>query len=153
MLMDINSINDSPHLLDILIQVENVLDTADIYVFDNWIDGEVVEGPIVRRHWIDVTLRYPRDKRPDPRGAKRLINQNLRVDYQKARRGADNTSEEDAKPEDLFWLVRISVPRNLIVQIDDALHDFYDEDIDIGQVEDAKDSGIDEETAFMDEED
>lgn len=149
--LDINEINDSPHLLDILIQMENVLDSSDIYVFDNWLNGKVVDGPNVGRYWVDFALMYDIDKMPDERGAKRLMNQNIRVNYDKVRYGTDNTevpTEETEYDKDMKWLIRISIPRSLIVQIDDAQHEFYDDEIDINQVEDAKDDGMDEETAF-----
>lgn len=150
MAIDLEEINESPHLLDILIQMENILDSMDIYVFRNWLKGEIVEGPVVRRHWLDFTLQYQRDEMPDPQGAKRLMKHGVRVDYQKARRGedGDDTPEEDVDPKDLLWLLRISIPRRLVVQIDAAEHDFYDDEVNVDHIEDAKDDGVDEETAF-----
>lgn len=154
--LDLEQIQDSPHLLDILLQMEDVLDSMDLYVFRNWLKGEVAEGPVVRRYWLDFTLKYKRDEMPDPKGALRLLKHGVRVDYQKARQQGDNDVEVDdndeAEPENLFWLVKISIPRRLVVQMDAAEHDFYDEEVDVDQVEDAKDDGMDDESGFDGEE-
>ena len=60
---------DDSGLMDILLGVEEYFDNADLYVFQGWIDGEIVEGPVVSKYWVEVTLKYDLDKMPDPRGA------------------------------------------------------------------------------------
>jgi hypothetical protein len=165
MAIDLEQLQDSPHLLDILIQMEDVLDSMDIYVFRNWIKGEVVEGPIVRRYWLDMTLRYPYLDMPDPKAGLRLLKHGVRVDFEKgryedkpaAKLNSPNASDplpgsEDEEDENRVWLVRLSIPRRLIDQMNDAQHDFYDEDVDTDDVEDAKDDGMDdEESGFTDD--
>ncbi len=160
MAIDLEKLQESPNLLDILLQMEDVLDQMDVYVFDNWLKGDVVEGPIVRRYWLDMTLRYDFNDMPDPRAALRLLKHGVRVDYQKARysdedprkdpEAVDEDDKKDYKEEDMCWLLKVSIPRRLVVQIDAAQHDFYDEEIDVDDVEDAKDSGIDDESAYTD---
>lgn len=160
MALDFEKIQDSPHLLDILLQMEDVLDQMDVYVFDNWLKGEVVEGPIVRRYWLDMTLRYPFKSMPDPKAALRLLKHGVRVDYQKAKVGTDafgedltkEEEEEAKKDEEKVWLLRVSIPRRLVVQIDAASHDFYDDEVDVDDVEDAKDSGMDDESGYHEDE-
>lgn len=157
MAVDLEKLEDSPHLLDLLIQVEDVMDSFDLYVFPNWFDGEIVEGPTVRRYWIDVTLKYPYKKMPDPKGALRLLKHGVRVDFSKAHEegGRDiEIEEDDNKNEDgenLVWLVRVSVPRRLIVEINAGELDFYDEEIDAEDVEDAQDQGVTDETGYTDD--
>jgi hypothetical protein len=160
MAIDFEKLQDSPHLLDILIQMEDVLDTMDVYVFKNWLRGEVVEGPIVKRYWLDMTLRYPYDKMPDPKAGLRLLKHGVRVDYEKAKYesdqfGAGTVDEEheeakdgDENNTDLVWLVRISIPRRLVSQMNAAQHDFYDDEIDVDDVEDAQDTGLDDESGY-----
>lgn len=162
MALDFDQLQESPNLLDTLIQMEDILDSMDIYVFKNWLKGEVVEGPIIRRYWLDMTLLYPYDENskdrgmPDPKGALRLLKHNIRVDYDRARYESDSDEprkvEEDEEIDDndsnLVWLVRISIPRRLVVQMSAAQHDFYDDEVDIDQVEDAKDSGLDDESGY-----
>lgn len=149
MAVDIEKLNDSPHLLDILIQMEDVLDSLDIYVFTNWMKGEIVEGPVVRRYWFDITLRYEMDDMPDPRGAMRLIKHGVRVDYNKATI-ATNEGEEPAEPT--HWEIKISVPKRLVSDMNAAELDFYDEDIEIEDVQDAQDTGMTDEAGVTEEE-
>ncbi len=167
-MIDLDKISDSPHLLDILLQMEDVLDSLDIYVFKNWYRGEVVEGPKVRRYWLDFTLKYDIDRMPDPKAALRLMKHGARVDFWKAKYGKEGEFEDsavsesdmaeheanggDEKSSEDFWLVRISIPRRLVAQMSAEEMDFYDEDVDIDDVEDAKDTGIDDESAYMDDE-
>lgn len=162
MAIDFELLQDSPYLLDILVQMEDVLDSMDVYVFKNWLKGEVAEGPIVRRYWLDMTLRYNYDEMPDPRAALRLLKHGVRVDFSKGRLedGKEDASaienpdevDEENDTDNLVWLVRISIPRRLVVQMNNAQHDFYDEEVDIEQVEDAKDDGIDDESSYHSDE-
>lgn len=160
--IDLEKLRESPNLLDILIQMEDVLDQMDVYVFDNWLKGEVVEGPVVRRYWLDMTLLYPYKEMPDPQGALRLLKHGVRVDYEKAKRSDKNKlepmkgadSDNDKEPskkeaESMFWLVKVSVPRRLVVQIGTAQNDFYDDEVDVDDVEEAKDSGMNDESAYV----
>jgi hypothetical protein len=167
--LDLAKIQDSPHLLDILLQMEDVLDSLDVYVFKNWYLGEIAEGPVVRRYWLDFTLKYPYDKMPDPKAALRLLKHGIRVDFWKAKikdgsftdaedqkveeeNGATETGEPSKKVDpakDHIWLVRISIPRRLAAQMSAEEMDFYDEEVDTEDVEDAKDTGIDDESAYM----
>lgn len=162
MALDFDQIQESPTLLDILIQMEDILDSMDVYVFKNWLKGEIVEGPVVRRYWLDMSLLYPFDPKskdhgmPDPAAALRLLKHGVRVDYSRARyddSGTDaepieeNEEIEEGDPK-LAWLLRISIPRRLVVQMSSAQHDFYDDEVDIDQVEDAKDIGLDDESGY-----
>ncbi len=150
-MIDLELLQDSPHLLDILLQMEDVLDSMDVYVFKNWLKGEVVEGPIVRRYWLDMTLRYNFHDMPDPRAGLRLLKHDIRVDFEKARYESSKSAvdesdgDDEVDEDDLVWLVRVSIPRRLVVQVNSAQHDFYDDEVDVEQVEDAKDDGMDDE--------
>jgi len=152
MALDIEKINDSPHLLDILIQMEDVLDSLDLYVFSNWMKGEVVDGPVVRRYWFDFTLRYDIEEMPDPRGAMRLLKHGVRVDYNKATVETEEGEEpvnEDGEATATHWEIKISIPKRLVNDMNAAELDFYDEDIDIEDVQDAQDIGMDDESGMM----
>jgi hypothetical protein len=157
MAVDLEKLEDSPHLLDLLVQVEDVIDSFDLYVFDGWMDCEVVEGPHVRRYWIDVVLKAPYKKMPDPKGALRLLKHGVRVNYSKAREegGKDVEIEEgddtDKEGNSLVWLVRLSVPRRLIQEMNAGELDFYDEEIDADDVEDAQDQGVTDESGYTDD--
>jgi hypothetical protein len=150
-MLDIEKLEDSPHLLDLLVQMEDVLDSMDVYVFKNWIDGEIVEGPKVRRYWLDMTLKYPYDKMPDPRAGLRLLKHGVRVDFSKAHEddsGDAKPVEGEGEKDSMVWLVHVSIPRRLIVEINAGQLDFYDDEIDSEDVEDAQDSGVTDETGY-----
>ena len=164
MSLDLKKINDSPHLLDILVQMEDVLDSLDLYVFPNWMKGIVIEGPTVRRYWFDFTLRYLIKDLPDPRGAMRLLKHNIRVDFSKVTVEDEKTgseaveTDEDGNPVEnaeptgpTHWDVKISIPRKLISDMNAAELDFYDEDIEIEDVQDAQDAGMTDETGVHDQ--
>lgn len=158
MALDIELLHDSPHLLTLLVGVENILDELDVYVFENWIDGEIVDGPRVRRFWIDITLQYPYRKMPDPRAALRLLKHGVRVDFRKAKidgksleESASNdqeTSEEKTSSDNKVWLITVSVPRRLMADLSNEEFDFYDDEVDMEDAEEAKDTGIDDESAY-----
>lgn len=152
MAIDLEKLEDSPHLLDLLIQMEDVLDSLDIYVFKNWIDGELVEGPIVRRYWLDMTLKFAGDKMPDPRAGLRLLKHGVRVDFEKGAEEATRAEPaEDGSNANKIWLVRISVPRRLIADTNAGELDFYDEEIDAEDVSDAQDGGMNDESGLVDQ--
>jgi hypothetical protein len=41
--------------LEILMQIDKFLDEFGIYAYKNWMEGEIVSGPEVERHWVTVT--------------------------------------------------------------------------------------------------
>jgi hypothetical protein len=156
MALDFKKLDDSPHLLDILVQMEDVLDSLDLYVFPNWMKGHVVEGPIVRRYWFDFTLRYPINNLPDPRGAMRLIKHGIRVDFQKATVETENgedpvDGDEQPTGKPTHWEVKISIPRKLVADMNAAELDYYDEEVEVEDVQDAQDAGMNDETGVHDQ--
>ena len=40
----------------VLKDYERVLDELGLYVYDNWEDGELVEGPIIGRHFVQCSV-------------------------------------------------------------------------------------------------
>jgi hypothetical protein len=169
MALDLEKLDQTPHVLDMLLQMEDVLDSLDLYVFENWLDGAVVDGPNIRRYWVSMTLLYPYKKMPDPRAILRLMKHDVRVDFSKGRRqeggfeklddasGTDaqerqqgQQGQEGEEPTEMVWLVKISFPRRLITDLHAAQLDFYDDEIDIDDVQDAHDDGIDAETSYLD---
>lgn len=150
-MLDLELLQDSPHLLGLLIQMEDVLDRLDIYVFPNWIKGEIVDGPRVRRYWLSMTLRYPYRQMPDPRAALRLLKHGIRVDFRKVRQGYESLEEDASEPEakgqedeteNLFWLITISIPRILITQLNGEELDYYENEVDVDDAQEAKDTGL-----------
>lgn len=152
--IDLEKLEDSTYMLDILLQCENVLDMFDVYTALNWFDGEVVKGPIVRRHWVSFSLLYPHDKMPDPRMALRLLKHGIQCEFNQVKRevaGDVNTRDhEPKKPTD--WLVTITIPRRLLDQTEEAELEAYDDEVNPDDVIAAKDIGLDDQSTLQQDE-
>lgn len=152
--IDLEKLDDSTYMLDILLDIETLLDNQDIYVFSctgggTFIDGEVFRGPIVRRHWVTVGIRFPYNRMPDPRAALRLLKIGVKIKYERLEQMVAGDSQtpdhEPKKPTD--WLITLTIPRRLLDDATEADLDFEDE-INVDDVDAAKDSGLDDETAY-----
>lgn len=146
MAIDLNNIEETPHILDIMLEVEDVLDSLDIYVFKNWFLGEVIDGPRIKRYWVEITLQYPKKMMPDPRAGLRLMKHGILVSFTEGKLEA--LKETPAEP---VWLVKVEVPRRLLTGMSNATTDFYDDEIDSDDIESAKDMGVDDETGYNQE--
>ena len=127
----IKKISETNTLLDMLLEFEKTLDNINLYAYKNWSKGEVVEGPILDRHYVTVKLLYPESEMPDPEGAKRLFARDCLVKYEKDELitpvkvktfddittdiGADGQVKHKAKTQtDPVWLVSIKMPRRYV---------------------------------------
>ena len=156
----IRRLDDNKNLLDVMVQIEDYLDSLDLYVFENWLDGEIVNGPFVERHWIKFTLKYPYKNMPDPQGGLRLLKYGSKVAFQKATEEVpvEVKSSEDLDPEtrkpkmrkEPIWLVHFKIPRRFIEDLDVEGLDLFDEESsevnDIEDIVSAQAEGIDTET-------
>lgn len=124
---NIEFVYDSNSNLSILKDFERVLDELDTYVYDNWIDGELVSGPIETRYFVECTFMWPYDKMPEPRGGMTLIDYGCQVQYaeDKLAKVRKIKKPEDIRPgtkkgkidlEDV-WLVKIAMPKKLMHDI------------------------------------
>jgi hypothetical protein len=124
---NISTIYDSNTSLRVLKDFERVIDELNVYVFKNWEDGEVVEGPIISRHWVKCSFMWPEDKMPDPMGGKRLLDYDCKISYKKSvlvkpRKIKD---PEDIRPaskkgimdQHPIWIVEIQIPKQLMFNI------------------------------------
>lgn len=75
----VQTLYDQDGLLDILLGVEKYFDDMDLYAYKNWIYGELVEGPIVSKYWVEVTFKYGQDTFPDPIATKMFEKQGTKV--------------------------------------------------------------------------
>ena len=69
----IKVVSETNTLLDMLLEFEKTLDSLNLYAFKNWSKGEVLEGPTLSRHYINVKLLYVHDDMPDPAGMAHLV--------------------------------------------------------------------------------
>ena len=124
---NIDTIYNSNTALQVLKDFERVLDELDVYVYTNWEDGELAEGPKIDRHWVTCSFMWPKDKMPDPMGGKRLLDYDCKVSYKKSHIVEPRKIE---KPDDIrpgtkkgkldrspIWIVEIQMPKKLIADI------------------------------------
>lgn len=152
---NIESIYDSNNAFNVLKDFERVLDELDIYVYKNWIDGELAMGPKIERHWITCGFMWPRKEMPDPMGGKRLVDYDCKVRYKKDFLVTPRKIEEpdDIRPgtkkgkldREPIWIVEVQMPKKLIVDI------LGGTDIESYAVEPANAQGVTPETQPADE--
>lgn len=129
---NISTIYNSNSSLAILKDYERVFDELDLYVFENWQDGEIVSGPKVERHWVTCEFMWPQNKMPDPEAAKRLGEYGCQVKYRKDILVAPRKIEtpDDIRPgtkkgkldESPIWIVEIQMPKKLMLEIFRGYH-------------------------------
>lgn len=129
---NIDTIYNSNSSLAILKDYERVFDELDLYVFENWRDGEIVQGPKVERHWVTCSFMWPRDKMPNPEAAKRLNEYGCQVKYiketllepRKIRDPADirPNSKKGKMDEHPIWVVEIMMPKKLMLEVFRGYH-------------------------------
>lgn len=142
---NVETIYSANSSLSILKDFERVLDEMDMYVYKNWSDGELAEGPRVDRHWITASFMWPKNKMPDPMAAKRLVDYGCKVKYEKTFVLSPRTIET---PDDLrpgtkkgkidklpVWLVEIAMPKKLVSDIYNGYMSKMKEDMGIGRTE------------------
>ena len=113
--------------LQSLMDFERVLDELDIYVYDNWEDGELLAGPEIERHWVTCAFMWDRNNMPDPMGGKRLLDYDCKVYYKK---DSITIPRKIRKPDDIrpgtkkgkldrkeIWVVKIQMPKKLIIDM------------------------------------
>ena len=141
----IKRLTDSEDLIEILMDVEDYLDTNYLYTYKNWIDGHVVDGPKIKKYWITIILKFDYEKMPDPMGAARLLPHGTKVRYRVADelRDVKVSNPGDYQPgthkprekKYKIWLIELQIPRRFVKNLTDEVIELYSERIDIDTVE------------------
>mgnify|MGYP003627286365 FL=1 len=124
---NINTIYESTTSLTVLKDFERVLDELDMYVYANWKDGELIEGPIIDRHWVKCSFMWKENNMPDPTGAKKLLDYDCKVKMGKSsiiEARAIRTSD-DLRPgttkgkldRNPIWVCEVMMPKKLIMDM------------------------------------
>lgn len=148
--------------LDTLMDYERVLDELDLYVFKNWKDGELVEGPIYEKYFVSCTFMWPHKKMPDPSGGERLLSYDCEVYYKR------DTLEYPVTPQDQddfeagtkmpklekvpVWLVTIVMPKKLMKEIQQGSLELESATLDLEDIEQAYEEGTSTTTSYDKEE-
>lgn len=137
-----------------LLEFERILDNVDLYAYDNWFNGELVEGPEMSRYWFTCTFMYPYTMMPDPEGALRLEKYGCKVNYREAIfkspitiSGPESYSDMKTKRVKLkkhkVWLVQITMPRLFIDEgINSSLETIQNVDVDTSDISSAYDQDV-----------
>lgn len=140
--------------LESLMDFERVLDELDTYVFKNWINGELVEGPIYDKYFVTCLFMWPYELMPDPRGAKRLLDYECEISYKKdtLEYPVDIKGYDDFEPgtkvaklaKKPIWIVTITIPKKLMRDIHRGSIELEAETIDIEDIEQAYEVGLED---------
>ena len=153
----IKNIYMSDGSMNTLLDFERVLDDADIYAFRNWINGELVQGPVIGRYNCSFCFMWPYKLIPDPKSVLRLTAIGCDVKMMKGQLEVPIavTSYEDFQSgsrypkmkENQVWFMQITIPFDLMDDIKEGTVDLADQTIDLSEIEDAYDVDLDEETS------
>lgn len=146
-----------------LLDFERVLDSLDLYAFENWQQGELIQGPIIEKYFVKCKFMWPYKRMPDPRGGKRLLNYNCEVNYQQTvlsfprqiktpldyEPGTKVAKMDTTK----IWIVEVIMPKTLLNDIHQASVDKESEEVDLEDLENAYEQGIEDDLNKTDAED
>jgi hypothetical protein len=137
--------------LETLLDYERVLDDLDLYAFDNWKRGELVEGPVYEKYFVTCTFMYDYKNMPDPAGGERLLNYGCEITYKKdtLEYPIAVKSYTDFKPgtkmprmvSKPIWLVTITMPKQLMSDIEQGSIELENGLLDQEDIEQASEEG------------
>ena len=123
-LRNIKNIYASDNVISSLVNLEKVLDDVNIYAYQNWSKGELVEGPMVTKYDTTATFMWDMKEMPDPDAGKRITNVGGQIAYKKdiklIPRKIKNYSDyrpgtRKGKLDEMpVWLVKITIPNTVI---------------------------------------
>lgn len=144
--------------MNTLLDFERVLDEVDLYAFQNWILGELVDGPEINRYTVACTFMWPGNLMPDPRGARRLLPFDCQVSFKKTKmkvptkvKSYDDFIGGTKKPkliEKDIWLVEIIMPKDLMSDIREGSVELEDQSIDLEDLDLAYEEDLDKDEVY-----
>ena len=137
-----------------LLDFERVLDELDLYAFENWKQGELVEGPKYEKYFVTCTFMWPYKKMPNPKGAARLTEYDCEVEYKQDffEHTKKVKNPTDFKPgtkvpkmiKTPVWLVTIVMPKKLMQDIEQGALELESGTVDLEDIDQAYETGEDE---------
>lgn len=151
----IKGIFTSDASLSTLLDFERVLDEADMYAYQNWDLGELVDGPKIKKYTVACIFMYPAKLMPDPRAGKRILKLGCTIHFKKTKIKVPIKidSPDDYKAgthypkmiEREVWLVRIEIPKQLMNDIREGSIDLAGQNIELDELDDAYEKDYDKE--------
>ena len=140
--------------INTLLDFERIIDELDIYAFDHWKQGELVEGPIYEKYFVTCIFMWPHKQKPDTRGAKRLADYGCVVKYRRdvlsypIKLKSPNDFQPGTKMPKMgkapIWLVSITVPKKLMQDIHQGSLELENENLNSEDLEQSYDEGLDD---------
>lgn len=162
----INNVKDismSDSALATLLDFERVLDSLDLYAYQNWQLGELIQGPVIEKYFVTCKFMWPASKMPDPRGGLRLTQYDCEVNFQKTGLKYPKQIEDAGDYEDgtkvakmevaKIWIVEIIMPKTLMNDIHQGSLEKESDEVDLEDLEDAYEQGLDDEVNTTSEDD
>lgn len=153
-LENIKSISMTDSSVNSLLDFERVIDELDVYTFDNWKKGELVQGPEYEKYFVTCTFMWPYKLMPDPRGGERLLQYGCEVRYKKdhLQYPVKVKEPEDFKPgtkvpkqaRSPIWLVEIVMPKTLMQEINQGSVELESGTVDAEDIEQSYEVGLDD---------
>ena len=151
-LKNVQSLYENSGQLKILTDFERVFDRLDLYLYENWKNGELINGPIVERHRVSCSFMWKTDEMPNPQGGTRLIENGCKVTFKKDQlleprkiqsyadyRPGTKKPKFDPTP---IWIVEVCMPKPVLRSFgqgkEDVMEDmaFLDTSIEKGDLRD-----------------
>lgn len=124
---NLKTLSEGDYAFKVLKDFERVIDELDIYVYKNWENGELVNGPNIFRHDVECKFMWLREQMPDPEGGRRLNEYGCQVEYEKTNiliprkiqdpsdyRPGTKKGKIDQHP---VWVVKIRMPKKLMQDV------------------------------------
>lgn len=151
----IKGIFTSDASLSTLLDFERVLDEADMYAYQNWDLGELVDGPKIKKYTVACIFMYPAKLMPNPKAGKRILKLGCTIHFKKTKIKVPIKidSSDDFKAgthypkmiEREVWLVRIEIPKQLMNDIREGSIDLAGQNIELDELDNAYEKDYDKE--------
>ena len=141
-------INDHSNFLDIAMECAAFLEQIGAFAFKNWINGELVQGPVCEKYFVKMKIMFPENMDPDPAVFERLTNIGCKVELKQDiyRRVVNvKTDDDDASFskegfekrmfEHNIWIVSLKIPERFLPLDGNTLFKIDDEYIEYNDIE------------------
>jgi hypothetical protein len=124
---NLQTLSENNSAFQVLKDFERVLDELDVYVYENWEEGELISGPHVNRYTVTCKFMWEEKEMPDPKAGMRLHDYGCKVTYIKENiliprkindpddfRPGTKKGKIDSHP---IWTVVIEMPKKLMQDV------------------------------------
>lgn len=161
------SVYMSSNSLEVLLDYERVLDFTDLYVFENWSGGELIEGPLNTRYFVECSFMWPKKLMPNPVGARRLLDYGIKIDMResqlvkpvpklhaiandsgRSKAQIETPDEQQSNKIEVemlnIWIATIIIPKRLMNDIERGYIELQGDKIDLDDVERSEDENLEQ---------